>query len=174
MRVHYKGITIILLTIVLVMSLATGVKADTQTGWSAGPELKLMRWVSGSTYSLTPGGTGYPQGRKSYVFFHGYGYLPATFAKDNNRALEVFLMEKDGWFNPDDTVKLYTGTFSGLKLSSMKLSVSVTNGDLDNDKTAEMYIDCKVYKTRNPNLSDPAEGTLIGKLFNYVIGIQSN
>lgn len=170
----FKVTSAIILAFAMVISFATIAKADTATSWVAGPSLKLSRWVRGSTYDLTPGGVGYPQGSKSYVFFDGYGWLPMSFAPDDDRGFEVFLMEEDGLFNPNDTVKYYTGTFTGRQLTSMRYRVTVTPGDLDDNVTAEMYIDCKVYRTRKTNMSDPSDGTLIGKLFNYQIGINSN
>lgn len=174
MKTFFKKTSAFIFAVVMVISFTTIAMADDDTGWVAGPELKLLRWVRGSTYNLTPGGPGYPRGENSYTLFAGYGSLPNSFVPDNDRGFEVFLMEEDGIFNPNETVKYYTGTFTGRKLTSMQYRWTTTNGNLDDNATAEMYIDCKVHRTQNPNLSDPANGTMIGKLFNYQIGINSN
>lgn len=174
MKTLFKCISVGLLAVTMAISFSSRAWADTATSWVAGPQLKLEKWISGSTYPLTPGGAGYPQGNKTYTFFAGYGELPQSFARDNARIMEVFLMEDDTWILPDDLVKCYTGKFTGWKLTSMQLSCTITPGTIDYDKTAEMYIKCNVRKTTNPNMSDPSTGTIIGKMFNYQIGINSN
>lgn len=92
-------------------------------------------------------------------------------ASDSDRELEIVLMEDDVF--DDDTVKYYYGEFSGRTLKSMRVGTTVTSGEIEPAAEAEMYIDCKVYRTHDKNKKDPENGFMIGKLFNYQIGINS-
>ena len=107
MKTFFKKTSAIILAVVMVISFATIAMADDDTGWVAGPELKLLRWVRGSTYNLTPGGPGYPRGSNSYTFFAGFGSLPLSFASDNDRGFEIFLIEEDGLFDYSDDLAYY-------------------------------------------------------------------
>ncbi len=175
MKMIFKKLAAIIVAFVVVISFATIAMADANTGYVPGPSLKLQKWVRGDTHKLTPGGPGYPRGEKSTTLFKEFGSLPSSFAPDNHRKIEIYLMEEDKTiFNADEEVKYYTGTFTGRKLTSMQYMWTVTPGNLESNVTAEMYIKCKVHRTQNPNLTDPSNGTTIGQLFKYKIEIKSN
>lgn len=154
---------------ILLCTLSITAFADTATRIQAGPHLKLHKWVATDNYSLTPGG-GHPQGSKCYVFFENLGTLPSACAAYDKRSIEIFLMESD-LFNADDTVKCYTGQFSGRKLTKMSYRFTSTNGEIEDTDTAEMYLDTKVYKCTNG--TDAEDGYVIGRMFDFQIGINS-
>lgn len=154
---------------ILLCTLSITAFADTATRIEAGPRLKLLKWVATDNYSLTPGG-GHPQGSKCYVFFQNLGTLPSVCAADTDRAMEVFLMENDA-FNADDTVKRYNDRFQGRKLNKIELGGTVTRGEIEDADTVEMYLDAKIYRSHTQ--ADAEEGYVIGKMFDFQIGINS-
>lgn len=163
-----KYLTTCIALAMLLSTLSITAFADTATRIEAGPHLKLHKWVATDTYSLTPGG-GHPQGSKCYIFFENLGSLPSVCAAYDQRGMEVFLMEDDVF--DDDTVKYYTGDFSGRKLTKMGYAGTTTSGEIEPGDTAEMYLDTKVYK--RPSGTDAEEGYAIGKMFDFQIGINS-
>lgn len=163
-----KGFEVCISSLILVAVLSLTAFADTATRVEAGPRLKLHKWVKTDTYSLTPGG-GNPKGSKCYTFFSNYGSLPSTCEAWDQRDMEIFLMEDD--VIGDDCVKSYVSEFTGRKLTSIGFGGTNTPGEIEDTGTAEMYLDCKVYKRING--SDPEDGYVIGKLFDFQIGINS-
>lgn len=162
-----RKILAIATTITVIMALSLSASAA-NIAWTNAPSVKLGQWVAGPKYSLK-GSEATAKGTNCYTYFQNYKSLPESFGNDF-RGLEVYLMEDDLW-NDDDSIKLYTGKFSGRKLSEIYLSDTYISGDVEDagDPTVELYIRLKVYK--GSNFNDPMD-VYTGSLFQYSYGIK--
>lgn len=106
-------------------------------------------------------------GKNSYTYFRNYGTLQNNFEVNDNRYLEVQLKESDPY--GDDLVKIYKGTFKGLKLNYIELKQTVESGNLElpGDNKAELYITSFVSKLGK----DPRDPKIASGLFEYSVGI---
>ncbi|MCD7723850.1 MAG: hypothetical protein LUH82_07940 [Clostridiales bacterium] len=71
--------------------------------------------------------------------------------------------------NPDDEVKIYTGSFKGRQINSISLSSTTTSGNIEasGNHVCELYIKYQVDKMAG----DPATPSISSGLFQYKVGI---
>ena len=104
------------------------------------PELKAGEYTNGSAYTLASS-YATATGANANAYFYNYGTLSTSFAADNDRFLNVYLMEKDGVGSDDDQVKVYAGIFSGRTLTEIRIIGTLISGNIEaeGDHKSELY-----------------------------------
>jgi hypothetical protein len=77
-------------------------------------------------------------------FFSDYGTLTSGFVSDSTRGMNIWLYEDD--ITNDDFVKLYSGSFTGRRLTSIVYSGGAEYKEIEDDQYCEFYIKAQPMK----------------------------
>lgn len=140
-----------MLSIAMLFMANTTVYAGSCTSILNGPNnMGVATDYVGPSYSLASS-YATATGARAKTYFYNLYSLSSNFASWNNRKVIITLMEKDGLFNGDDEVKVYTGGFTGRTMSSIVLSNTKISGNIESsgDHKSELYIRTYINKHSN-------------------------